>query len=217
MRTVSSKASLTLAASFVFVAVSITTPTASAGKVAPPGPMRFHYVVAPTGNEARYRVREVLAGHDFPNDAIGVTHGITGSLVFDTSGKAVEDSSLITIDVAQLKTDQERRDKYIRENTMETAKYPTVTIVPSYERGFSGIPPASGTAAITFGGKLTVHGVTIPTIWHGTANFAGDEITGTMATSFTFDDIKMKKPSRAIVLTVEDTVKLEYDFHLIKK
>jgi hypothetical protein len=34
-----------------------------------------HYVVAPQGNEARYRVREQLVGLDLPNDAIGFTAG----------------------------------------------------------------------------------------------------------------------------------------------
>jgi len=29
--------------------------------------------LAPAGNEARYRVREQLAGVDLPNDAVGVT------------------------------------------------------------------------------------------------------------------------------------------------
>jgi polyisoprenoid-binding protein YceI len=217
MRTLSFKATLSTAAAIALLAAVTTASTALADKVLPAAPPRFHYAIAPTGNEARYLVREELVGHEFPNDAIGITHGITGNLVFDTTGKAAEDSSLITIDVVQLKTDQDKRDKYIRENVMETAKYPTVTIVPSYVRGLTGIPPTSGSRPITFGGKLTVHGVTVPTIWHGSATFAGDEITGTMSTSFTFDDIKMKKPSRAIVLTVADTVKLEYDFHLIKK
>ena len=34
-------------------------------------PIRF--VIAPAGNEARYRVSEVLMGATLPNDAVGVT------------------------------------------------------------------------------------------------------------------------------------------------
>ena len=42
-----------------------------------------HYVVAPAGNEARYFAREQLAGVSFPNDAIGVTKGVSGAIVID--------------------------------------------------------------------------------------------------------------------------------------
>ena len=36
-------------------------------------------VVAPDGNEVRYRVREQLVGLDLPNDAVGATSDVTGS------------------------------------------------------------------------------------------------------------------------------------------
>ena len=37
----------------------------------PPALVGGRYVVAATGNEVRYRVREQLIGFDVPNDAIG--------------------------------------------------------------------------------------------------------------------------------------------------
>ena len=40
----------------------------------------LHYVVAPTGNEARYKVREQLAGFDLPNEVVGTTNEVTGRL-----------------------------------------------------------------------------------------------------------------------------------------
>ena len=192
-------------------------PTARAGRVPLPMPGRAHYVVAPAGNEARYRVREQLVGVDLPNDAVGVTRGITGMLVVDTTGHVVEDSSRITVDVSVLKSDKDRRDNYIRKNVLETAKYPTVELVPTYVKGVGGAPPASGTRDIELLGTLTVHGVPHPSIWRGSATFAGDEITGKISTAFTFQDEGLKQPSVPIVLSVEDTIKLEYDFHLIKR
>ena len=42
----------------------------------------LRYTLAPTGNEARYRVREQLVGHDLPNDAIGETKLLAGSIAF---------------------------------------------------------------------------------------------------------------------------------------
>src|SRR2546426_2033775 len=39
-------------------------------------------VLAPAGNAARYRVRERLVGHDFPNDAVGETKSLSGAILF---------------------------------------------------------------------------------------------------------------------------------------
>ena len=44
-------------------------------------------MVAPAGNEARYRVRELLAGFDLPKDAIGATKNVTGRVVIGADGK----------------------------------------------------------------------------------------------------------------------------------
>ena len=50
----------------------------SAGDVARPPTDGLQLVVAPEGNEVRYRVREQLAGFDLPNDAVGATGHVTG-------------------------------------------------------------------------------------------------------------------------------------------
>ncbi len=209
------KGGLSMAAALVFS--TLLVPTARAGRMPPPAPGRLHYVVAPTGNEARYRVREQLVGVDLPNDAVGVTHGITGTLVVDTTGRAVEDSSKLTIDVSVLKSDKDRRDNYVRKNILETEKFPTVVMVPAYIKGIGGSPPASGTKPLEILSTLTIKGVSRPAIWHGTATFDGDDVTGKISTAFTFTDASLKQPSVPIVLSVEDTIKLEYDFHFVKR
>jgi len=184
----------------------------SVAKVANEGPP-LRFVVAPTGNEARYRVREQLVNLDLPNDAVGVTHEISGMLVASPNGSVMPDSSKITVNVAVLKSDKDRRDNYIKTHTMETAKYPTVTIVP---KSFAGLNAKPGSAPIDFDmvGDLTVHGVTHPTTWKVTAHSEGGDIVGTATTSFTFKDFSLDQPKVSVLLSVEDTIKLEYDFRL---
>jgi polyisoprenoid-binding protein YceI len=173
------------------------------------GPLRF--VVAATGNEARYRVREQLVNLDLPNDAVGITHDISGMLMVHPNGSIIADSSKITVNVAALKSDKDRRDNYIKTRTMETAKYPTVTIVP---KSFAGLTAKPGAAPVDFDmvGDLTVHGVTRPTTWKVKAHSEGDDIVGTATTSFTFKDFSLEQPKVSVLLSVEDTIKLEYDF-----
>src|SRR5512133_3145926 len=91
-------------------------------------PVRQRYVVAPTGNEARYRVREQLVSFDLPNDAVGSTKDIVGAIVVDANGTLIRDSSRIVVSLARLKSDQKRRDAFVHNKAMQTDKYPTVEI-----------------------------------------------------------------------------------------
>lgn len=172
------------------------------------------YVVAPTGNEGRYRLREKLVGMELPYDAVGTTGAVTGAIAFDDAGKVVPAESKLTIDVRGLKSDKDRRDGYVQNRLLETEKYPTVELVPTAVRGLPASFPTSGTRNFEIDGNLTVKGITRPTTWKATANFDGDKVTGTAFTGFTFDDFQMEKPSVSVILTLADSIRLEYDFAL---
>ena len=171
--------------------------------------------VAPAGNEVRYRIREQLAGFDLPNDAIGKTSAVTGGIVFADQGAIVADSSRITVDVQGLTSDRSRRDGYVRSRVLETGQYPTVTLAPTAVTGLGWPLPKSGSKTFRLAGDLTVHGTTHPTIWTVTANFNGTDITGTATTGFTFTDFGLAQPRVPIVLSVADSIHLEYDFHFV--
>lgn len=187
---------------------------AAAAKVAAT-PMRF--VIGPTGNEARYRVREQLMGANLPNDAIGKTPDITGTILAYPDGRIVKDSSRIVVNLKNLKSDKDRRDGFLQRRTLETEKYPTVELVPTSIRGFNGTLPASGTATFELLGDLTVHGVSKPTVWQVTARAEGADVAGTATTAFTFKDIGLDQPKVPVVLSVADTIKLEYDFRMVRE
>ncbi|MFN8572146.1 MAG: YceI family protein [Gemmatimonadaceae bacterium] len=175
----------------------------------------LRYIAAPTGNEARYRVREQLAGFDLPRDAIGATKGVVGRIVVGADGKVVKEGSKFVIQLDELKSDQTRRDNFLRRSTLETSKYPTAELVPTALEGLL-LPLAAG-ASQTFSvrGDLTVHGTTHPTVWQVTARAEGAEILGTAATAFTFKDFGLEQPRVPIVLSVADTIRLEYEFRLV--
>jgi len=62
-------------------------------------------------------------------------------------------------------------------------------------------------------GDLTVKDQTREVTWDGEIDFAGDgTASGSVVVEFTFDDFGMNKPSVAIVLSVDDTIRLELDF-----
>ena len=185
----------------------------------PAGATRF--TVAATGNTARYRVREQLMGRDLPNDAIGETQQVTGGLTVDDAGKILADQSRFVVATSGLKSDSDRRDGYVRRRLLEAEQFPTVELVPTAVRGFPAKLPAAGAAAgpVSFElvGNLTVKGVTKPTTWRVTARqAAGGTVTGTATTRFTFTDFGITPPKVPVVLSVADTIGLEYDFTLTR-
>lgn len=174
------------------------------------------FEVAPTGNEVRYRVTEQLAGFDLPNDAVGKTSAVSGAVVLDSAGRVVAADSRITATVTGLASDRSRRDGYVRSRILQTDSFPTVTLRPTAIHGLPWPLPASGTATFSLTGALTVKGMTRPSDWNVIAVFRGDTVSGTAATTFTFADFGLNQPRVPIVLSVGDTIRLEYDFTMVQ-
>lgn len=177
----------------------------------------FRFVVAPMGNEVRYRIREQLVSVDLPNDAIGRTSEITGGIALTTSGGIVPSESKFVASVGSLKSDRDRRDGFVRGNVLVTDQYPTVEFSPTAFRGLPKSVPTSGSHKFDVVGSLTVKGVRRPTTWRVNATAGNGQVTGTASTAFTFSDFNIEQPRVPIVLSVADTIRLEYDFRLVQQ
>ena len=174
-------------------------------------------VLSPASSAARYRVRERLVGKDLPNVAVGETKALTGAISIDSSGKVIRTASKFVVNAGTFVSDQRRRDGYVRGRLLESDAYPEVVLVPTAVSGISLPLPTSGSRAFEMTGDLTVHGVTRPTIWKGTAQFQDGRVTGSAATQFTFTDIQMEQPQVPVLLSVADTIRLEIDFDLVRQ
>ena len=170
--------------------------------------------VVPDGSEARYRVQEQLVGRDLPNDAVGTTNDVTGEIVLDPNSRVVPEESRITVDMASLQSDSERRDGYVRGNTLETDRFPVAEFIPREAPGMPIPLPASGEERFQLVGDLTVHGVTRPVTWEVTAQFGEEEVTAAASTVVRMTDFDMTPPRVGPVLSVEDEARLEIDLLL---
>jgi polyisoprenoid-binding protein YceI len=169
-------------------------------------------VVDTTATEVRYRVRERLVGKELDNDAIGVTRAVSGQIALAADGSIVPEESKITIDVSGLKSDQDRRDNFVRRRLLVTDSFPSVVFVPTAIEGGPKAIPTSGTGTFTLIGSLTVRGVTRPTTWTVKARYLPTIVIGSTATAFTFADFGITQPRVPILLSVSDTIRLEGDF-----
>ncbi len=174
------------------------------------------YRIVPEQSEVRYRVREQLARLNFPTDAVGSTRAISGTLALDPQGKLLPEHSSFEVDLSTLKSDEGRRDNFLRQNTLETARYPHARFVPKAVDGLPVPLPDAGAVTFKLTGDLTIKDVTKPVTWDVTATVQGDQVTGHATTKFTFADFRLEKPTVMVVLTVDDTINLEVDFTLQK-
>jgi polyisoprenoid-binding protein YceI len=194
-------------------AVTATVLHPAGGETGPALPIRSVTLrVSGAGNEARYRVREQLVGRDLPNDAVGATAAVTGGISIDENGRIVRAESRFTVDLTSLKSDSDRRDNYVRRNTLQTEQHPAAVFVPT---GVEGLPtplPATGEISFRVVGDLTVNGTTRPVTWAVTARPAGDVWTGSASTDFNFSYFGIPVPRVPVVLSVRESIRLEYDF-----
>ena len=172
------------------------------------------YRVVAERSEARYRVREQLAGISFPSDAVGTTSAIDGSIFLDTQGRIRPSDSRLTVDLRTMRSDKDRRDNYVRRNTLETERYPMAVFIPSELRGLPFPLPQAGTASFELVGDLTIRDTTRRATWEGMATFSGQEVSVQAKTSFRFADFGLSIPRVASVLSVEETIRLETDLLL---
>ncbi len=170
--------------------------------------------LVPGQNEARYRVREQLVGVPLPSDAVGVTRDVTGTLVVRTDGTILSAESKVQVDLHTLKSDQSRRDNFIRRNTLQTDRFPFAVFVPTEIRGLTLPLPESGEVAFQLIGDLTIRDVTRQVTWEVKARIEGEEAVGQATTSFPFAMFNLTQPRVPVVLSVEDNIRLELDFHI---
>lgn len=186
---------------------------ATQGSPASDGVMRLR--LAPDGNEVRYRVREQLASLDFPSDAVGSTADVSGTLLIDEHGAIVGDESRFVVDLTTLRSDENRRDRYIQDRTLETGRYPTSEFVPREVEGLPDPLPTEGQFSFQVSGDMIIHGVIRPLTWDVDAEVVDGALVGTAMVSFPFSTFDMQVPRVMVVLSVEDNIRLEYDFRLI--
>jgi len=189
----------------------------TSGRSRPPSTVGTAYAqdtVVAERSEVRYRVREQLVGLNFPNDAIGATRAIDGGIALDPQGRVLAGDSRLAVDLRTLQSDQDRRDRFLRRNTLETDRYPTAVFLPVEIRSLSLPLPSTGSASFEVLGDFTVREVTRRITWESTATFSDADVSVRARTAFRFPDFGLRIPRVSVVLSVEDNIRLEADLLL---
>ncbi|AHW64208.1 Hypothetical protein CGLY_08815 [Corynebacterium glyciniphilum AJ 3170] len=105
--------------------------------------------------EAGYTFDEVLPGQE--KSTSGRTSEVSGDLVVAND---VLEEGKVTVDVASIESDIEKRDIHVRDNILHTDQYPEATFTISDPVDLSSLPEDGSVDTVTINGELTMHGKT---------------------------------------------------------
>src|ERR671913_2473743 len=168
------------------------------------------YAIVPEESTARYRVQEELAQVG-ENEAVGETQAIIGQFGFGEDGLPLP-CSRFDVDLRTLQSDQARRDNYLYQNTLEAEKYPLATFVLRAVEGMDAPLEEGQETTLRLIGDLTLRDVTKLVAWEARVSRVDEALTGTAATMFEMPDFGIEPPSVPVVLSLDETIRLEVDF-----
>ena len=204
---------------------SFPVPTAEAGSSAPepaqsrgvvstedssslisPNMSQILEIKSPT--TARYSIGERVARFDTPITAVGETSNVQGKITFDSEGALLPGSN-IKVDATALKSDENKRDNWVRRNGGIGQE---VSIELKSVQGLPWPLPDSGSHDFRLIGEMTISGITKLTIWETSADFSTSSVIGVAKTSVTWDEFELSKPRLPFIISIDDDIDLSISF-----
>ena len=167
------------------------------------------YTVKPgnTSNFVGYRVTEKLFANVAQTTATGRTDNVTGTMTI--TGTTISDVT-VTADLRSLSSDSSLRDGRIREQGLESNRFPQAKFVLTTPITLSALPAAGETIKVDATGDFTLHGVTkkvtipLEARWDGKAV----QVVGTLPV--VFGDYNITAPSSPLVASIDDHAEMEF-------
>jgi polyisoprenoid-binding protein YceI len=183
----------------------------TAGAALPEGAQT--YSIDPATSKVIYEVGETFfrEGNRF-NLAVGTTNTLSGDITLDFSNPANSKVGPLTVDISKFASDSDRRDNRIREQWLESAKFPTVTVVPTAITGIPADATEGQPISFQLTGDTTIRDTTKPLTFDVTATLANGQLTGTATTKLKMTDFGFQPPDIAGMLKAEDDVVIKIEF-----
>lgn len=184
-----------------------TQPAAEASSAA--GPVVFEIVSAQS--QARFLIDEVLRGR--PVRVVGATDQVAGQIAVDRNNPAASQVGLIRVNARTLTTDNEFRNRAIKNQILNTNAYEFVTFQPTALGGLPASVAVGQSFTFQIAGDLTIRDVTRSVTFDVTVTPVSEtRIQGLAATTFPYRDFGLRIPDSPSVDTVADVVTLELEF-----
>ncbi len=179
-----------------------STPVAATDEV-------LHFVVVSEQSEASYIAREKLAFLPTTSEAVGRTNAISGDIYLTRQGLAPSPPSVVRVDLRTLRSDEARRDNYVRNNTLQADRFPYAEFVIERVEGFPLSYQEGEEVALKVVGTMTIRETSRPLTFDVRARYGGGTLTGVAHATFRLTDFGLSPPNIAGVVTVEDEMRLQ--------
>jgi polyisoprenoid-binding protein YceI len=171
------------------------------------------FQIVPAQTTASYSVYENLVFQNKPNnDAIGTTHSVQGSFSIRTGASPLVAAMNITVDLRTLKSDAQRRDNYIQQNTLQTDTYPYAKFVSVSTKDLPTSYTDGQTVHFQLTGNLTMHSKTNKEVFDVQGKVVGKTITGTATSTIYMTDFGMQPPNLANIAIAQNKVLVTITF-----
>lgn len=181
------------------------------------------FVLDAEASQASYTVEEeffsgalqplnIPPGH---NTAIGTTSTLEGCIQFALTedGSSIEaGDSLIVVDISTLTSDQWRRDDRIREQHLESERFPLAQFVPMAVEGWPAGYSEGQPVMFQLVGEFSVRRSTRTVTFDVEATLSGGQLSGTATAIILMTDYGFAPPGIATVLQTENEVLVTLDF-----
>ena len=143
----------------------------------------------------------------FMHDFTGKTFKLLGSIRVGDLDRLPDVEACVTIDAASLETGIATRDGIMRDDHLETAKFPTIDFVL---KQVEAVSRQSGGWDFTARGNLSLHGVSREIIFPVRAHQAGDIVRLAAEVPLKMTDYRIRIP-KFLFFSVEDQVVVSFD------
>jgi len=169
------------------------------------------FEIVPAESEARFLIDEVLRGD--PITVVGATDQVAGQFAVNPGDVSEVQVGTIQVNARTLATDNDFRNRAIKNRILLTDDYEFITFSPAEVVGLPETVTVGETYNFQIVGDLTVTDVTRSVTFEVTATATSENrIEGLAKTSILYPDFELFIPDARAVDTVDDEVRLELEF-----
>ncbi len=173
------------------------------------GPVIFE--IDQTESQVRFTLDEVLRGS--PKTVIGISDQVAGQIAVDLTDLSTVQVGVIQVNARTLATDNNFRNRSVRNLILETDDYEFITFTPTAITGLPETAVPGDTLTFQITGDLTIRDITNEVVFEVTAAAVSvSRLEGTAVTTVTRSAYNLVIPEVEGVANVSDEVLLEIDF-----
>jgi len=165
------------------------------------------YRIDPTRSSLTYRIDESFVGKG-TSTASGTTHGIAGDLAINADDLGSSRIGKVVANVEQFRSDNNLRDARIRQDFLESHRFPLATFTADQLTGLRGKLVEGKAQHFTMDGFATIKGTSAKATWKVTAQLVDGELTATATTTAKLSRFDAGPISIAGLVKTSDDVQL---------